>query len=133
MSITFTTWDILREFYHTDISKGVPGNPESDKMYYKDNQFFWLHIGFYFQIHRNNSLSRLDRATVFLHMLPFILLCHQMYVTQTFSTIKLTPCSMFFPIWLFFRGVNLNTFIINQINVGWERSLQINIYYNRSP
>lgn len=60
MSITFTTWDILREFYHTDISKGVPGNPESDKMYYKDNQFFWLHIGFYFQIHRNNSLSRLE-------------------------------------------------------------------------
>lgn len=34
---------------------------------------------------------------------------------------------------IFFRGVNLNTFIINQINVGWEWSLQINIYYNRSP
>lgn len=131
MSITFTTWDILREFYHTDISKGVPGNPESDKMYYKDNQFFRLHIGFYFQIHRNNSLSRLDRATVFLHVLPFILLCH-----QTFSTILYNQIDSLFDVFsdlIFFRGVNLNTFIINQINVGWERSLQINIYYNRSP
>lgn len=136
MSITFTTWDILREFYHTDISKGVPGNPETDKMYYKDNQYFWLPFGFYFQIHRNNSLSRLDSATVFLHVLPFILLCHQMYVTQTFSTVLYNQIdSLFnvFPIWLLFRGVNLNTFIINQINVGWEWSLQINIYYNRSP
>lgn len=107
MSITFTTWDILHEFYHTDISKGVPGNPESDKMYYKDNQFFWLHIGFYFQIHRNNSLSRLDRATVFLHVLPFILLCHQMYVTQTFSTVlynQIDSSFDVFPICFFFLG-----------------------------
>lgn len=49
MSITFTTWDILREFYHTDISKGVPGNPETDKMHYKDNQFFGYILGFIFR------------------------------------------------------------------------------------
>lgn len=47
MSITFTTWDILREFYHTDISKGVPANPESDKMYYKDNWLFGYILGLF--------------------------------------------------------------------------------------
>lgn len=51
MSITFTTWDILREFYHTDISKGVPGNPETDKMYgiIKIISFFGYILGFIFR------------------------------------------------------------------------------------
>lgn len=60
-----------------------------------------------------------------------------MYVTQTFSTILYNQMDslfdVFFPIWFFVRGVNCNTFIINQINVGGEKSWQINIYYNRRP
>lgn len=60
-----------------------------------------------------------------------------MYVTQTFSTILYNQMDslfdVFFLIWFFFRGVNCNTFIINQINVGGEKSWQINIYYNRRP
>lgn len=37
MLIIFIIWDILWEFYYIDILKGVLGNLESDKMYYKDN------------------------------------------------------------------------------------------------
>lgn len=60
--------------------------------------FLATYFGFYFQIHRNNSLSRLDSATVFLHTLPFILLCHQMYVTQTFSTVLYNQIDSFFDV-----------------------------------